>query len=184
MSDGSEKGDEDHAVGGFRGGSSTTINAMVDSRRVPVAIALSPGQASDKAAVEALLAVQPAPGDGWAESGYDARAGLDVVAGLPKARNPTAEILILDPRPRCARQALCEEGWQAPCTGGIDRLGPDFGARTPEIRPAERQVRVDADAEAADALDMTPPRQAGAICAAAGVVDETGWAPGEATGMR
>ncbi|QKV20570.1 transposase [Oricola thermophila] len=75
-----KKGGEDHALGRSRGGLSTKINAMVDHRGLPVAITLSPGQASDKAAVGDLLAAHPAPGDVVADRGYDARAILDLIA--------------------------------------------------------------------------------------------------------
>lgn len=75
-----EKGGEDHALGRSRGGLSTKINAMVDGRGLPVAITLSAGQASGKAAVEGLLARHPAPGDVVADRGYDARAVLDLIA--------------------------------------------------------------------------------------------------------
>lgn len=53
---------------------------MVDHRGLPVAITLSPGQASDKAAVGELLAAHPALGDVVADRGYDARAILDLIA--------------------------------------------------------------------------------------------------------
>lgn len=53
---------------------------MVDARGLPVAVTLSPGQASDKAAVEGLLALHPRPGDVIADRGYDARAVLDLIA--------------------------------------------------------------------------------------------------------
>jgi len=53
---------------------------MVDHRGLPLAITLSPGQASDKAAVAKLLAAHPAPGDVVADRGYDARAILDLIA--------------------------------------------------------------------------------------------------------
>ncbi len=53
---------------------------MVDHRGLPLAITLSPGQASDKAAVADLLASHPAPGDVVADRGYDARAILDLIA--------------------------------------------------------------------------------------------------------
>jgi len=52
---------------------------MVDHRGLPVAITLSPGQASDKAAVGDLLAAHPAPGDAVADRGYDARVILDLI---------------------------------------------------------------------------------------------------------
>jgi transposase len=58
---------------------STKINAMVDACGLPVAITLSPGQASDKAAVAGLLALHPRPGDVVTDRGYDARAVLDLI---------------------------------------------------------------------------------------------------------
>ena len=75
-----KKGGEDHAIGRSRGGLSTKINAMVDLRGLPVAISLSPGQASDKSAVAGLLAAHPSPGDVVADRGYDARAIIDLIA--------------------------------------------------------------------------------------------------------
>ncbi|WP_416898553.1 MAG: IS5 family transposase [Minwuia sp.] len=75
-----KKGGADHAIGRSRGGLSTKINAMVDERGLPVALVLSPGQASDKAAVAELLAAHPATGDVVADRGYDARAVLDLIA--------------------------------------------------------------------------------------------------------
>jgi transposase len=59
---------------------STKINAMVDHRGLPLAIVLTAGQASDKAAVGDLLAAHPAPGEVVADRGYDARAILDMIA--------------------------------------------------------------------------------------------------------
>ncbi|NNU81786.1 hypothetical protein HMH01_15200 [Halovulum dunhuangense] len=58
---------------------STRINATVDARGLPVAITLSPGQASDKAAVAGRLALHPRPGDVVADRGHDARAVLDLI---------------------------------------------------------------------------------------------------------
>jgi transposase len=53
---------------------------MVDANGLPVAITLAPGQASDKAAVPALLATQKVIGDVVADRGYDARAILEMIA--------------------------------------------------------------------------------------------------------
>jgi transposase len=55
---------------------------MVDHRGLPLAVALTPGQASDKTAVATLLAAHPAPGDVVADRGYDARAILDLIAAF------------------------------------------------------------------------------------------------------
>lgn len=59
---------------------STKINALVDQDGLPLRIVLSAGQASDKAAVEALIhGLKPAQAL-VADRGYDARAIIDLVA--------------------------------------------------------------------------------------------------------
>lgn len=61
---------------------------MVEERGLPVALALSPGQASGKAAVQCLLDASPGIADVVADRGYDARAIVDLIA----ARGGTAHI--------------------------------------------------------------------------------------------
>lgn len=74
------KGGPDHAIGRSRGGLSTKINALVDQDGLPLRIVLSAGQASDKAAVEALIVgLKPAQAL-VADRGYDAHAVIDLVA--------------------------------------------------------------------------------------------------------
>src|SRR5690606_29495586 len=52
---GRKKGGPDHAIGRSRGGLSTKINVLVNQDGLPLRIVLSAGQASDKAAVAALI---------------------------------------------------------------------------------------------------------------------------------
>ncbi len=58
---------------------STKINALVDQDGLPLRIILSPGQASDKAAVGALLEGVPSAQALIADRGYDAQAIVDLV---------------------------------------------------------------------------------------------------------
>lgn len=58
---------------------STKINAVVDERGLPLRIVLSAGQASDKAAVAALIDGLPPARALVADRGYDARAIIDLV---------------------------------------------------------------------------------------------------------
>ncbi|MCH8097290.1 MAG: IS5 family transposase, partial [Proteobacteria bacterium] len=77
---GGKKGARNHAIGRSRGGLSTKIHAVVDARGLPVRFVLTPGQASDKAAVPALIeGLRPAR-DVVADRGYDARAILELLA--------------------------------------------------------------------------------------------------------
>ena len=74
-----KKGGPDHAIGRSRGGLSTKINALVDEHRLPLRIVLSAGQASDKAAVAALLDGLPPAKALVADRGYDAKAIVEMV---------------------------------------------------------------------------------------------------------
>jgi transposase len=64
---------------------------LVDERGLPVGVALSQGQASDHAAVPALVATMKPGRDLVADRGYDARATLDLVrakGGRPHIPTP------------------------------------------------------------------------------------------------
>lgn len=74
-----EKRGADHAIGRSRGGLSTKINAPIDQDGLPLRIVLSPGQASDKAAVSVLLEGLPAAQALIADRGSDAQAIVDLV---------------------------------------------------------------------------------------------------------
>ena len=71
---GRKKGGPDHAIGRSRGGLSTKINALVDEQGLPIRIVLSAGQASDRAAVPALIEGLPPARALIADRGYDAQA--------------------------------------------------------------------------------------------------------------
>ena len=77
---GRKKGGPDHAIGRSRGGLSTKIHVVVDGLGLPCRFVITPGQASDKAAVPALLdGLEPAR-DTVADRGCDARAILKRIA--------------------------------------------------------------------------------------------------------
>ncbi|WP_299841327.1 NAD(P)/FAD-dependent oxidoreductase [uncultured Paracoccus sp.] len=107
-----------------------------------------------------------------------------MVAHLLTQSNPTAKILIVDPKESFAKQALFEEGWQNHYPGMITRIGPDFGADTVEVRPETMELVIDGEVEAVDVCNVIPAQQAGMIAAQAGLTDETGWAPVRPEDMR
>ena len=101
---------------------------------------------------------------------------VSMVAWLLKQTNPTAKILISDPKESYSKQALFEEGWQAHYGGMIDRLGPDFGGGNVSVNPAEMTVDIDGQVETADVVNVIPAQKAGRIAEIAGVTDGN-WAP-------
>jgi NADPH-dependent 2,4-dienoyl-CoA reductase/sulfur reductase-like enzyme len=101
---------------------------------------------------------------------------ISMVAHLLKANNPTAKILLVDPKDKYSKQALFEEGWQKHYSGMIERIGPDFGATDVQVNPAEMTVTIDGTEEKVDVCNVIPAQKAGRICEMAGIT-EGNWAP-------
>ena len=102
---------------------------------------------------------------------------ISMVAHVLKQANPTAKILIVDPKEKFSKQGLFEDGWQRHYPGMIERIGPDFGGDRVEVRPSTMEVVVDGEAMTVDVCNVIPAQQAGRIAALAGLIDESGWAP-------
>lgn len=101
---------------------------------------------------------------------------ISMVAHHLKTNNPTAKILILDPKESFSKQALFEEGWNKHYSGMITRIGPDMGGNVIEVRPDTMEVVVDGDVEKVDVCNVIPGQRAGNIATLAGVTDGN-WAP-------
>ena len=102
---------------------------------------------------------------------------ISMVAHILKQANPTAKILIIDPKEKFSKQGLFEDGWQRHYPGMIERIGPDFGGDRVEVRPAAMEVVVDGEVMKVDVCNVIPAQQAGRIAALADITDEAGWAP-------
>ena len=102
---------------------------------------------------------------------------ISMVAHKLKAENPTAKILIVDPKEKFSKQGLFEEGWNNHYSGMIERLGPDFGGANVEVRPDSMEVVIDGEVENVDVCNVIPAQKAGRIAELAGITNEAGWAP-------
>lgn len=101
---------------------------------------------------------------------------VSMVAHLLKEINPTAKILIADPKPKFSKMALFQEGWQKHYGGMIDWIGPDFGGGNVSVNPDEMTLDIDGMVEKVDVCNVIPAQKAGRICEMAGVM-EGNWAP-------
>lgn len=109
---------------------------------------------------------------------------ISMVAHLLKQTNPTAKILVLDPKDKFSKQALFEEGWQRHYDGMVTWVGPDFGGGAVEVRPAAMEVVVDGEVQKVDVCNVIPGQMAGKIAQIAGVTDDSGWAPVDPASMQ
>ena len=106
-----------------------------------------------------------------------------MVAHVLKARNPTAKILVLDPKETFSKQGLFEEAWNDTYPGMVERIGPDFGGAAVEVRPDTMEVLVDGQAQTVDVCNVIPAMKAGRIAEIAGLA-QGNWAPVEPEAMR
>ena len=101
---------------------------------------------------------------------------ISMVAHLLKQINPTAKILITDPKEKFSKQALFEEGWQKHYGGMVERIGPDFGGGNVSVNPDEMTLDIDGSVENVNVCNVIPAQKAGRICDMAGIT-EGNWAP-------
>ena len=109
---------------------------------------------------------------------------ISMVAHILSERNPTAKILIVDPKENFSKQALFEEGWARHYPGMVERIGPDFGGDMVEVRPDAMEVVIDGMVESVDVCNVIPAQKAGKIAELAGLTNDAGWAPVRPEDMR
>jgi sulfide dehydrogenase [flavocytochrome c] flavoprotein subunit len=107
---------------------------------------------------------------------------VSMVAHMLKNMNPTAKILIADPKESFSKQGLFEDGWERHYSGMITRIGPDFGGDNVEVDPDAMTLTIDGQVENVDVCNVIPGQQAGLIAHAAAITDGA-WAPVSAYDM-
>ncbi len=107
---------------------------------------------------------------------------ISMVAHYLKENNPTAKIMIADPKEKFSKQGLFEEGWNNHYAGMIDRIDPNFGGDVVEVDPGAMTVSIDGEVTKVDVCNVIPAMKAGRIAEIAGVTDGR-WAPVNAADM-
>lgn len=101
---------------------------------------------------------------------------ISMVAHALKESNPTAKIIVADPKETFSKMALFQEGWADSYAGMIERIGPDFGGDNFEVDPEAMTLTIDGDPIDVDVCNVIPAQKAGRIAEIAGVTDGN-WAP-------
>lgn len=108
---------------------------------------------------------------------------ISMVAHLLKEKNPTAKIIVADPKPKFSKMALFQEGWGEYYNGMIDWIGAEFGGGDVSVDPNAMTVTIDGEETKVDACNVIPAMKAGRICEIAGIT-EGNWAPVSAHTMQ
>ncbi len=101
---------------------------------------------------------------------------VSMVAHRFKRRNPTARIVIADPKPEFSGMALFQEGWNEHYPGMIDWIGQEFGGGNVEVDTEAMMLSIDGEKMKVDVCNVIPAQKAGRIADIAGVT-EGNWAP-------
>ncbi|MDE9449115.1 FAD-dependent oxidoreductase [Aliiroseovarius sp. Z3] len=101
---------------------------------------------------------------------------ISMVAHVLKAKNPTAKIIVADPKDKFSKMALFQEGWGLHYDGMIDWIGPDFGGGDVSVNPDAMTLTIDGEETKVDVCNVIPAMKAGRICEIAGITDGN-WAP-------
>lgn len=102
---------------------------------------------------------------------------ISMVAWRLKQKNPTAKIIVADPKEKFSKQGLFQAGWEQHYPGMIELLGPDFGGGNVTVDPVAMTVDIDGELVKADACNVIPAQKAGRIAEEAGLTNDAGWAP-------
>jgi sulfide dehydrogenase [flavocytochrome c] flavoprotein chain len=101
---------------------------------------------------------------------------VSMVAHLLKEKNPTAKILVADPKPKFSKEALFREAWSKHYDGMIDWIGSEFGGGNVSVDADAMMLNIDGEAVKVDVCNVIPAMKAGRICQIAGIT-EGNWAP-------
>ncbi|WP_299832134.1 NAD(P)/FAD-dependent oxidoreductase [uncultured Roseobacter sp.] len=107
---------------------------------------------------------------------------ISMVAHTLKATNPTAKIIVADPKEKFSKMSLFQEGWANHYEGMIDWIGADFGGGVVSVDPGAMTVTIDGEETKVDVCNVIPAMKAGRIAEMAGVT-EGNWAPVNAADM-
>lgn len=100
---------------------------------------------------------------------------VSMVAHLMSQKNPTAKILVFDPKERFSKMALFQEAWVRHYPGMVEWVGGDFGG-VEEVRPGSMEVVASGgEVIKADVCNVIPAMRAGNIASQAGLTNANGW---------
>lgn len=106
-----------------------------------------------------------------------------MIAHQFKQKNPTAKIIIIDPKLKFAKQSLFKEGWDTHYPGMVTWNPTGLVGEIKNVNPDTMVIETEGETFKADAACVIPAQKAGSIAMKAGVTDGD-WAPIDPASMR
>lgn len=109
---------------------------------------------------------------------------ISMIAHLLKQKNPTAKIIVLDPKEKFSKQALFQEGWERHYPGMVEWIPASISGGVKNLDAEAMTFETDIETFKADAASVVPAQKAGQIAAIAGLTNDSGWCPIDPASMR
>lgn len=102
---------------------------------------------------------------------------ISMVAHVLKQKNPTAKIIILDPKEKFSKQALFQEGWDNTYEGMVEWLPASISGAITNIDAENMTIETDGETFKPDVANVIPGQKAGHIAQVSGLTNDTGFCP-------
>lgn len=102
---------------------------------------------------------------------------ISMVAHVLKQKNPTAKIIILDPKEKFSKQGLFQAGWEKHYPGMIEWIPKSINGGLKSVDVDKMEFVTDLDTFKADVANIIPAQKAGRIAEIAGLTNDSGWCP-------
>jgi len=100
-----------------------------------------------------------------------------MVAHVLKQKNPTAKIVVLDPKEKFSKQGLFQDGWNRYYDGMVEWIPASFYGGIKNIDADNMTIDVEGETFKPDVANIIPGQQAGTIAVAAGLTNDKGFCP-------
>lgn len=95
-----------------------------------------------------------------------------------------SRIVVIDPKDKFSKMALFQEGWQKHYPGMVEWMDPQMHGGVKSVDPKANTVTTDLETIKADLVNVIPAQMAGKIARDAGLANQTGFCPIDATNMK
>lgn len=102
---------------------------------------------------------------------------VSMIAHQLKQHNPTAKIIVLDPKEKFSKQALFTEGWNKHYPGMVEWIPGSIHGGVKKLDAEAGTIATDVETFKPDAANIIPAQKAGWIAEAAGLTNDSGFCP-------
>lgn len=107
------------------------------------------------------------------------RASL--IAHYLRTKKPKSKLIVLDAKDQFSKQRLFQSAWKQLYPDNLEWVGLSQGGKVTSVDPAALTLKTDFASHTAKVVNVIPPQKAGRIAEVAGVANNTGWCPVDAT---